>query len=141
MSRRFFAAAILAGVLSVAGCGSDDNSAVRKLAGPSSSSRQAAQIAPPALTVTSAPLPTVTPDLQPETVVQPAQIIETTRIVEVTRIMPATVQIIVTATPDVVGFEPAIDESVQPCPARFWKRGRCTATAAQIEAYANEVAR
>lgn len=71
--------------------------------------------------------------------------------VEVTRIVPfaqtqvVTVErevvVVITAMPEIVGFdmsEPAIDESVQPCPAPFWRGGRCTATAAQIEAYAKE---
>lgn len=63
--------------------------------------------------------------------------------VEVTRI----VEVVVTATPDIQGFPapdadevyvaPAgIDESLQPCPASFWRGGRCTATQAELDAYA-----
>jgi hypothetical protein len=69
-------------------------------------------------------------------VTQPAQMIEVTHIVEATVEVP----VIVTATPDIAGFQDAgIDESVQPCPIKYWKRGRCVATDAQIEAYASEV--
>jgi hypothetical protein len=63
--------------------------------------------------------------------------------IEVTRI----VEVVVTATPDIQGF-PApdaagflnapvyVDEDVQPCPVKYWKRGRCVANDTQIEAYA-----
>lgn len=89
------------------------------------------------------------------------QVVEATRIVEmpveVTRIVEATViveqsvqvpvqveatrivEVVVTATPapDIQGFsESGIDESVQPCPAPFWKNGQCVATQQQIEDYA-----
>jgi hypothetical protein len=76
----------------------------------------------------------------------PAQIVEVTRIVEVTQPaqvieVPFAVEIIVTATPDIAGFDmsmPAQDESAQPCPVIYWRNGRCEATQAQIEAYAQE---
>lgn len=66
----------------------------------------------------------------------PAQVVEATRIVvqPVAVTVMVTREVVVTATPDVAGF----DESAQPCPARFWRGGRCTATQAQIEAAANE---
>lgn len=57
--------------------------------------------------------------------------------VEVTR----EVVVVVTATPEIAGFapvQPGIDESVQPCPAKYWKGGRCVATQAQIDAWASE---
>lgn len=122
-------ALLMAGALMLAACGSGgDNSAIRDLAG-------AGAQPTPAPTATPAPLPTDTP-------APPAQVVQQ---VEVTRIVEATVevQIIVTATPDIAGFQivAAIDESAQPCPARFWnhKRHRCMATDAQIEQAAREV--
>lgn len=80
----------------------------------------------------------------------PAQIVE--KPVEVTKIVEATVivdrpvevtrvvEIVATPTPEpapeINGFDmsrPAVDESTQPCPLKYWKRGRCVATQAQIE--------
>ena len=67
--------------------------------------------------------------------------------VEVTRI----VEVVVTATPDIQGFpapdaagqlnapaivDSGVNESIQPCPAKLWKRGRCVANATQIQAAA-----
>jgi hypothetical protein len=68
--------------------------------------------------------------------------VEATRIVtqavavEVTR----EVVVVVTATPDIAGADaqPAMDESAQPCPIKYWRGGRCTATQAQIDAAASE---
>lgn len=64
-------------------------------------------------------------------------VVEATRIVnqpiEVTR----EVVVVVTATPDVAGFDlasPSVDESVQPCPLKYWRNGRCVANDAQIDA-------
>lgn len=77
----------------------------------------------------------------------PAQIVEKTVVVEATVIVDRpvevtrVVEIVATPTPDVAGFDmsrPAVDESVQPCPAKFWKRGRCVATQAQIDQAAGE---
>jgi hypothetical protein len=89
-----------------------------------------------------------TPTAVPASVegLMPAQVVEVTRIIEATRIVevaqPAqVVEIIVTATPDIAGFDmsmPAQDESAQPCPVIYWRNGRCEATQAQIEAYAQE---
>lgn len=94
--------------------------------------------------------PTAQPTEQPAT--EPArsvdvQQVEVTRIVEVTQpaqIIETTRVVIVTATPlptpDIQGFQDSgIDESVQPCPIKFWKRGRCVANDATVESYANEV--
>lgn len=99
---------------------------------------------------------TAQPTPQTQTQTQPAQVIEVTRIVEIeqpaqviesTRVVevPATVVVVVTATPDIQGFSapaesvPQVDESVQPCPVIYWRGGRCTATQAQLDAYASEV--
>lgn len=46
------------------------------------------------------------------------------------------VEVVVTTTPapEIVGFQSAgVDESVKPCPIKFWKRGRCVATDAQMQ--------
>jgi hypothetical protein len=108
------AGVMLAAATMTACSGTGNNSAIRELAG------AGAPATPP-------PLPTETPDLAPP----PTQIIEATRIVEV----------VITPTPDIAGFPsaPVIDESAQPCPILYWKRGRCIATQAQIEQAASEV--
>ena len=72
-------------------------------------------------------------------VVQP---VEVTRIVEVPVVQPVEVtrivEVVVTATPAIQGFDtqPAIDESVQPCPVIYWRNGRCVATQQQLDDYA-----
>lgn len=74
--------------------------------------------------------------------VEPAQQIEVTRIVtQPAQIIERTVEVIITATPDIAGFDDVagVDESIQPCPVKYWRNGRCVATDAQIEQYANEV--
>jgi hypothetical protein len=95
------------------------------------------------------PTPTETPDFNnAQSVIQAPQVIE----------VPVTVLVVATPTPDIQGFSdaPAVDERIQPCPVRYWKspdprsegigtmtedrgRGRCHATEAQIEQYAQEV--
>lgn len=125
MSRRFLIVAMLAGALALAAC--TDSGDIRDLAGAGAGASGSP---------TPTDSPTVTPDISTEMQSQPpAPIIEVTRIVEV--------QIIITpppgggtVTPDVAGFPSAagIDESVQPCPARYWRHRRCTATQAQIDA-------
>jgi hypothetical protein len=42
----------------------------------------------------------------------------------------------VAVTPAPASNASGVDESVQPCPVMYWQRGRCVATAVQIEAYA-----
>lgn len=101
----------------------------------------AAPVAP-----TPQPLPTVTPDMQPQAFTQP--IVQAVEVAATPTPTDQPAQPLPTVTPDVQGFavvptvpaaDMGIDESAQPCPARYWKRGTCTATAAQIEAYASEV--
>lgn len=130
-TKYFFTVSMLIGALALVACGSDNgsNSAIRDLAGAGAQTTPAPTAQPTLRQSQDATPPpaTETPDFHPQP--QPAQIMEVTRIVEV----------VITPTPDIQGFSaPAIDESAQPCPARFWKRGRCTATAAQIEQYAHE---
>lgn len=99
------------------------------------------------------------PSGQTEATPSPAvQVVEATRIVvqpvEVTRIVEATViveqpvvqpvevtrivEIVTTPTPAIQGFDtqPAIDESIQPCPVIYWRNGQCVATQQQIDDYA-----
>jgi hypothetical protein len=143
-----FMAAMLATVI-ISGCGNGDGgSAVGQLARENTSPpTPAAQVVatatpPPAF----APAPTETPDYadpQPAMQPQPAQSIPTqlpTMQPPQVEMAPTITPLAPTETPDIAGFAmPGIDESTQPCPARFWKRGRCNATPAQIAAYANEV--
>jgi hypothetical protein len=138
ISQRIFAALSMAGtlVLVLTSC-TRSSGDIRNLAGAGAQNVPVQQ--PTAL---PPPLPTDTPPAIQLAIVeatQPAQVIEITRIVE----MP----VIVTVTPDVIGYPTetfhdltrAIDESTQPCPARFWKHGRCTATQTQIDQAAQEV--
>jgi hypothetical protein len=82
---------------------------------------------------TPSPAPTETPDISAEMQpLAPALVIEVTREVEVTRIVE------VIATPPPAQLVAGIDESAQPCPVKYWRRGRCVATQAQLEAYASE---
>lgn len=132
------AAGAMALAIMLAACSSGDGNSrteLRKLAGVTEA--QATSLPSPTLP----PSPTETPDFIPPVPTSQPVIVEVTREsvsvqqIEVTRI----VEVVITATPDIQGFsEPAIDESAQPCPIRYWKRGRCTATQAQIEA-ASEV--
>lgn len=91
-------------------------------------------------------------------VVQPVEvtrIVEATVIVEQPVVQPVEVtrivEVVVTATPDIQGFpapdaagqlnapaivDSGVNESIQPCPAKLWKRGRCVANATQIQAAA-----
>lgn len=96
----------------------------------------------PTLTPTAQISATETPDMQPQSIAAPVATVEAlptiaqpAQVVEVT----PTAAVIVTPTPQPVQIVAGIDESMQPCPARFWKRGRCTATQAQIDAAASEV--
>lgn len=136
------AAGALVLAMMLAGCGSGGDSSIRELAGAGAISTTAAQPTPPA---TAAPLPPSPAPTQPP---QQPQVIEVTRPVEVTRQVvdvqqvevTRIVEVIITPTPDIAGFQDSgIDESAQPCPARYWKRNRCIATDAQIDAYAHEV--
>lgn len=108
----------------------NDSSALRaKYGQPAQSEAQAGAPATDQPTPTPQISATDTPDAQPLRV-------EVTRIIEATRI----VEVVVTATPDITGFQNSgIDESAQPCPVKYWKRGRCIANDATVEAYANEV--
>lgn len=134
MTKRIAFAALLAGAL-LAACSNTDGSSVQSL-------RAAAGIeaTAPAPTAQPTPQPTDTPDIAPQTFTQPAQ---TAQVIEVTRIVPATVQVEVTrvvvqeiqVTPAVMPPPSGIDESIQPCPAKYWRKGRCIATQAQIDAY------
>lgn len=132
-NRKFYVLSKAAGAMALAvllsACSSGDGNSraeLRKLAGVESSPS-------PQIVLTATP--------QPESTERPV-IIEVTREiaqpVEVTRIVEVTPEPLPTA--DIQGFsEPAVNEDAQPCPKPFWKRNRCVATDAQIEAYANEV--
>lgn len=78
-------------------------------------------------------------------VVQPVEvtrIVEATVIVEQPVVQPVevtrVVEVVITPTPAIQGFDtqPAIDESVQPCPVIYWRNGRCVATQQQLDDYA-----
>jgi hypothetical protein len=102
----------------------------------------------PATTLSTPTLaaPTETPDfgdVQPA--LQSPATVEVTRIVVVTApapvvTPPATAIDIATPTPEIQGFDAmtTVDESVQPCPAGYWRRGRCVATDTQIEQAAHD---
>lgn len=125
------AAGALALALMLVACSGDGDSRaeLRKLAGVTQE---------PAQTSSPSPQAESTEPTQIIPTAQPAQVLEVTREVvqpvEVTRIVE------VTPTPDIAGFtaSPPIDESVQPCPKPFWKRGKCHATQKQIDDYARE---
>lgn len=131
----------LAAALVLSACSTDSGTSreeLLRLAG-----AQAEMTAQPAPT----PLPTIAsmPAAMPTTAIDVAAAQRvlaesvTPVIVEVPVVVTATPAPMPTVTPDVAGFDaPAIDESAQPCPARFWRAGRCTATPAQI-AQASEV--
>lgn len=145
MNTRILLVVTLAGALMLSACSNTDGATVQNL-------RAAAGIPATATTepATLTPQPTETPDLQPEAITAPATlrqaqdiaaapvIIEVTREVVDVQQVETTRIVIVTATP-----EPAptagVDESPQPCPAKYWRRNRCTATQAQIEQAASEV--
>ncbi len=120
----------LAGVLALmAACstGGDGRAELRKLAG-AETPRPTAQRS----------IPTPQPaQIIEVTRIAPAQVVEVTRVVEVQQppqVVEVTRVVVVEVTPEITGFDmPAVDESVQPCPRKFWKRGRCTATQQQIE--------
>jgi hypothetical protein len=123
-------------LLLVAGC-ADDGATARMRQRIGASPATATALSPPTRAPTEtpdfgaaqpalqAPLPTPPPPPQPTTAVLiVVQTVEATRLVEV----------VVTPTPALA--QSGIDESAQPCPAPFWRRGRCTASAAQIAQYA-----
>lgn len=138
-------AAAFAAMLALAGCSGDGNTSLRATA---------AALNGNALPVQSTPQPPVqVPAVVQTVLVEATRIVPDVRTVVQTVVVPVEVPVevpvVVTATPDIQGF-PApdaagyampgsvIDESVQPCPVPFWKNGRCTATQAQMDAYALE---
>lgn len=114
-------------VLMLAGCtgngagGSVDNMR-QMISGGQPPAQLAAQPTPYAAQI----VPTTTPDFSD---VQPAM-----------QAQPTTLPVYIEATPapQPAAIVAGIDESAQPCPARYWHRGRCTATAAQLAAYAQQ---
>lgn len=127
---------ILAGVLMLASCTS--RQPVQNTSPPAQADTHIEQAPPTPLPTATPPpeqvAPTETPAFdvaQPVIQPQPTQI-------ATAEPATATPSPAPTMTPDVQGFSMSIDEGPEPCPAPFWKRGRCTATAAQIEAYASE---
>lgn len=95
------------------------------------------QASPPTETPPAPPQPTETPPAISTGMPQPPRVIEVTREVqatvqvEVTRVVVQEIQV----TPAVMPPPSGIDESIQPCPAKYWRKGRCIATQAQIDAY------
>jgi hypothetical protein len=127
---------ILAGALLLASCTS--RRPVQTTSPPAQIGARIEQAPPtPLPTATPAPeqvAPTETPafdEAQPVIQPQPTQI-------ATAEPATATPEPAPTMTPDVQGFSMSSDEGPEPCPAPFWKRGRCTATQAQIEQYASE---
>ena len=130
----------LAGMLLATGCSNTDGGSVQSL-------RAAAgvvatpQASPPTETPPALPLPTETPPAISTGMPQPPRVIEVTREVqatvqvEVTRVVVQEIQV----TPAVMPPPSGIDESIQPCPEKYWRKGRCIANDATVEAYANEV--
>jgi hypothetical protein len=118
---------LVSSLLAACGDTGNVNTLRRMIDRPSTTSHPTARVE-----LSATPSPTETPDFG-----NAKPIIQATQVIEV----PVTVIVIATSTPDIQGFSnaPAVDESVQPCPVRFWKRGRCTATEAQIDQYAQEV--
>lgn len=126
----------LAGILLATGCSNSDGGSVQSL-------RAAAgviatpQASPPTETPPAPPQPTETPPAISTEMPQPPRVIEVTREVqatvqvEVTRVVVQEIQV----TPAVMPPSSGIDESIQPCPAKYWRKGRCIATQAQIDAY------
>jgi hypothetical protein len=108
--------------------------------------RQRVDASPTLAPATSTPIPqpTETPDFgDAQPALQAPATVEVTRIVVVTApaiTPPATAIDTPTPTPEIQGFDAmtTVDESVQPCPARFWWRRRCVATEAQIEQAAHD---
>ncbi len=125
----------LAGMLLATGCSNTDGGSVQSL-------RAAAGViatpqVSPATDTPAPPQPTETPPAISTEMPQPPQVIEVTREVlatvqvEVTRVVVQEIQV----TPAVMPPPSGIDESIQPCPAKYWRKGRCIATQAQIDAY------
>lgn len=131
------AAGVLMLSMLLAACSTDGDSRaeLRKLAGVEASPTP---LRPTQIVLTATPQPEST---EPPVVIEATrEIAQPVEVTQAAQIIERTVEVVITATPDIQGFQDSgIDESVQPCPKPFWKRGRCVATDATVEAFANEL--
>lgn len=125
----------MAGALALAGCSGDQTAyraQLQALQGTQQPPQPTSTPTPPALMLA----PSETPDLVQIGVPVPlAQIVTQTVYVEVSRQVVQLVEATTTPQPAKIGAG-AVDESTQPCPVIYWRKGRCIATDAQIGAYA-----
>lgn len=132
-------------VLFLPGCSGDGNTSLRATA--SALEGNAPTTSQPVQVVTMVVGTSQVSEVQQIRVEVPVQV-EVTRIVEATVIVEQpvvqpvevtrVVEVVITPTPAIQGFDtqPAIDESVQPCPVIYWRNGRCVATQQQLDDYA-----